>query len=285
MRLISWFTNWWGKSLHRRLLVSSLVTLLFFLILLGFLSFRTGQTGMRNEVNQRNAQLATLGAREIDAQFSDILGNVRLFISQLEEASGVLPFQARAMLELRRTSPLTYRALYLLDSEGHLLIHLAEPLKDLLAIEDVAGIIERPPIPLTDRISTAYEAAKNGELFLSPTYIVGSDQVPIIYMGIPIMTEQGRLSQIVAAEIDLRDIWRRVDEIRIGQTGQAFIVSQEGIIIAHPDRAYIGQPLVPELRQVLVGYEGQTEYTDSISGRSMLASYSPVGGERVGALW
>ncbi len=278
MRLTSWLTNWWGNSLRRRLLVSSLMTILVFLILLGVLSFRTGQTGMRYEVNQRNAQLATLGAREIDAQFSDILGNVRLFTSQLEEASGVLPFQARAMLELRRTSPLTYRALYLLNSEGHLLIHLAEPLEELLAIEDVTEIIERPPIPLTDGISTAYEAAKSGDLFLSPTYIVGSDQVPIIYMGIPNIVKQGRPGQIVAVEIDLRDIWRRVDKIRVGQTGRAFIVSQEGTIIAHPDRAYIGQSLAPELRQVLAGYEGQTEYTDPISGHIMLASYSPVGG-------
>lgn len=285
MHIISWLTNWWGKSLRRRLLVSSLVTMLFFLIVLGFLSFRTGQMGMRYEVNQRNAQLATLVAKEINVHFDNILANVRLFTYQSEVSIDVLSTQARIMLELRRTSPLTYSALYMLDSEGHVLIHLAESMEDLLAIEDAAEIVGRSPIPLTDGISTAYEAAKSGELFLSPTYIVGSDQVPIIYMGIPIMTEQGQPGQIVVAEVDLRDIWRRVDEIRIGQTGQAFIVSQEGIIIAHPDRAYIGQPLIPELRQVLVGYEGQTEYTDPISGRSMLASYSPVGGERVGALW
>lgn len=277
MLIINWLTNWWGKSLRRRLLVSSLVTLLFFLTLLGFLSFRIGQIGMRYEVNQRNAQLATLVAKEIDIHFDNILANVRLFTYQSEASTDVLSIQARAMLELRCASPLTYRALYLLDSKGHVLIHLAEPLEELLAIGDVTEIIERSPIPLTDEISTAYEATKSGELFLSPTHIVGSDQVPIIYMGIPIMTEQGRLSQIVVAEIDLRDIWRRVDEIRVGQTGQAFVVSQEGTIIAHPDRAYIGQPLVPELRQVLAGYEGQTEYTDPISGRSMLASYSPVG--------
>ena len=51
------------------------------------------------------------------------------------------------MLELRRTSPLTYRALYLFDSEGHVLIHLADSLEDLLAIEDVTEITERPPFP------------------------------------------------------------------------------------------------------------------------------------------
>ncbi len=141
MHIINWLTNWWGKSLRRRLLVSSLVTMLFFLIVLGVLSFRTGQMGMRYEVNQRNAQLATLVAKEIDIHFDNILANVRLFTYQSEASTDVLSIQARAMLELRRASPLTYRALYLLDSEGHVLIHLAEPLEELLAIRDVTEII------------------------------------------------------------------------------------------------------------------------------------------------
>ena len=278
MRLISWLINWWGKSLRRRLLVSSLITMLFFLTVLGFLSFRSGQMGMRYEVNQRNAQMATLVAIDINVHFTNILGNVHLFTYLPEASADVLSIQARAMLELRRASPYTYRALYLLDSEGHPLIHLTEPLEELLAIRDVTEIIELSPIPLTDELTIVYEAAKSGDIFLSPTYLEGIDQVPIIYMGIPIMVEQERLSQIVVAKIDLRDIWRKVDKIRVGQTGQAFVVSQKGTIIAHPDRTYIGQPLTPELRPVLAGYEGQTEYTDPISGRIMLASYSPVGG-------
>jgi len=279
MHLIRWLRNWWGKSLRHRLLVSSIVTTLFFLVLLGYLSFRTGQTSMRREINQRNDQLATLVAKDIRVHFDTIWGNVRLFTYQLEASTDMLPLQARAMLELRRASPLTYRALYLFNGEGQLLVHLAEPLEDLLAIRDVAEIISRPSIPLTDQVSTAYEAAKNGHLFLSATHIVGADQVPVIYIGIPTVAEQARPSQIVVAEIDLRDIWRRIDEIQVGRTGRAFVVSQEGTIIAHPDRAYIRQSLAPELRPVLAGYEGQTEYTDPVSGARLLASYSPVGGQ------
>ena len=279
MYLISWLRNWWGKSLRHRLLASSIVTILFFLILLGALSFRAGQAGIRTEVNQRNGQLATLVAKDINAHFNNLWGNVRLFTHQLEESTAMLSLQARAMLELRLVSPLTYHALYLFDSEGHLLIHLADPLEDLLAIRDIEEIISRPPIPLTDELSTAYEAVRTEGLFLSAAYVVGADQVPTIVMSIPVVAEQGPSSQTVVAEIDLRDIWRRVDEIHVGQTGRAFVVSQEGTIIAHPDRAYVGQLLAPELRLVLAGYEGQTEYTDPISGARLLASYSPVGGQ------
>jgi len=159
------------------------------------------------------------------------------------------------------------------------LIHLADPLEDLLAVQDATEIINRPPILLTDDILVTYEAARNGNMFLSPTYIIGPDQVPIVYVGIPITAKDRRSSQIVVAEIDLRSIWRKIDKIHIGQTGRVFVVSQESTIIAHPDRAYIGRQLAPELKPVLSGYEGRTAYTDPISGVRLLASYSPLGGQ------
>lgn len=279
MHFVSWFRKWWGGSIRHRLLVSNIIVVVFFLVLIGYLSFSIGRTGVQNEVNQRNNQLAMLIAQDLKDHFDNIWGNMRLFTYQLKTSTNMLSLQARAMLEFRRISPLTYRALYLFDSEGHLLIHLADPLEDLLAVQDATEIINRPPILLTDDILVTYKAARNGNMFLSPTYIIGPDQVPIVYVGIPITAKDRRSSQIVVAEIDLRSIWRKVDKIRIGQTGRVFVVSQEGTTIAHPDRAYIGQQLAPELKPVLSGYEGRTAYTDPISGARLLASYSPLGGQ------
>jgi len=276
MRPIRWLRNWWGKKLRRRLLFSSIVTVVVFLVLLGALSFRIGQAGVRHEAEQGNRRLAAIAGQDIRAQYDAIVNNVRLFGHQLEDPAITLSHQARAMLELRRASPLTYRALYLFDSEGRLLIHLADPLDDLLGIQDVTEIINRSPIPLTDGVSTAREAARSGEMFLSAAQIVGADQVPVIYMGLPVVVEGEGLSQILVVEVDLRDVWRRIDEIYVGQTGRAFVVSREGTIIAHPDRSYIGQLIASELQPVLAGYEGRAEYTDPCSGRVMLASYSPV---------
>ena len=277
MLLVRWFEQWWNQSLHRRLLAASIATIIVFLMVLGYLSFRAGRSSVRDEVDQRNTQLARLAAKYIDAQFNTIWGNVYLFTYQLQASADSLPFQARAMLELRRASPLTYRALYLFNNEGRLLIHLCDPLQDLLAVHDVQDILNRPALPLPDGITTAYETARNGALFLSTVSVVGADQVPILSMGIPIGDDPKRPLQIVVAEIDLRDTWRKIDQIWIGQTGRAFVASREGIILAHPDRAYIGKPIVPALRPVLTGYEGQVEYLDPRSGHRMIASYSPVG--------
>ncbi len=278
MYLINWFKSWWTKSLRRRFWFSSLLIILTLLEILGLLSFRIARGSVRAEVNQRNSQLASLVAQDINAQFNNIWGNIQLFTYQLETSAELLPLQARAMIELRRASPLTYRALYLFDDEGHLLLHLTDDLETLLAIESAEDIIHRRPLALTEKVHNAYLKASEGRLYLSPTYIIGADQVPVLYMGIPAVTREGKTQQIFVAEIDLRDIWRRIDEIHVGQTGRAFLTSQEGVIIAHPERSYIGEPLAAELRQVLEGYEGQTEYVDPASEQTMLASYSPVGG-------
>ena len=40
---------------------------------------------------------------------------------------------------------------------------------------------------------------------------------------------------IVVAEINLKLIWIVVSEIRVGRSGQAFVVDQTGRLIAHPD--------------------------------------------------
>jgi PAS domain S-box-containing protein len=280
MRPFNWLKRWWDRSLRHRLLVTNVSTTLVFLALLGSLSLYLSQLSLRQEVNWRNDQLARYAARDIHAQFNDIWGNVRLFAYTLETSPDLLPLNVRAMLELRRASPLTYRALYLFDGQGHLLVHLADSLEALMAIEDVTEIIVRPPIPLKNEVSMAYDGAvRGGDLFLSDTYIVGADQVPVIYMGIPVASKRTQTRQIVVAEIDLRDIWRRLDEIQVGQTGHAFAVSRKGVIFAHPNRAYIGQPLAPALTPVLSGYKGQAEYTDPVSGARLLASYSPVGGQ------
>lgn len=82
---------------------------------------------------------------------------------------------------------------------------------------------------------------------------------------------------ILVVEIDLRWVWQLVDEVSLGLTGRALVISSEGRNIAHPDRSFIDLQADPGLLTVLAGYEGKTEYDDPFSGEIMLASYSPIG--------
>ncbi len=278
IRPLQFIRRRWRTSLSRRVLLSQITVSLCFLLLFGWLAVGISQKAIRHEVNQRNDQLAMLVAQDIRTEFDGIWNNIRLFTSQLHAAPEKLPLQAQAMLDFRRVSPLTYRALYLFDPQGRLLIHLADPLDELQKITSGEQLLGRPPAPRILQVDVALQAALSGIHYLSPVTITGADRVPVVYAALRIAPDQRSNSQIMVAEIDLRSIWRRVDEISIGRSGHAYVISPDGVIIAHPRRERIGQPVDAALHQVLAGYQGHTTYQDALNGQVLLASYSPVSG-------
>ena len=71
-------------------------------------------------------------------------------------------------------------------------------------------------------------------------------------------------NSIVVAEINLKLIWIVVSEIRVGRSGQAFVVDQAGRLIAHPD-----------ISKVLRG----TDENTAAALRRLQGAISAVGGE------
>jgi diguanylate cyclase (GGDEF)-like protein/PAS domain S-box-containing protein len=268
--------NWWNKNLYRRMLVSRLGILSVSLIIMGAGAFFIAQTALREEVHQRNQQMAALAAKDINAQLNNIWANLRLFSNEMNEVDSTLAGQARAMLEFRRGSPLDYRAAYLFDGQDQLIIHLAETPEDLAAIQNPSIIATRAPIAVGPEILAAAQAANRNEYYISSVYF-GSDRVPLIDVGFPIQGRQDLLQQALVVSVDLHKIWQRVDEISRGRPWRSYVLSRQGVIIAHPDRAYVSLGVPAEIRPVLAGLEGTTQYPDLLSGRTLLAAFSPVG--------
>ena len=61
-----------------------------------------------------------------------------------------------------------------------------------------------------------------------------ADQLPTTRIAFPLDEEHNRGGWIVA-EISLEQLWREVDEIRIGSRGFAMLIDEEGRFIAHGD--------------------------------------------------
>jgi len=277
MNLLHRLHRWWNCRLRHKLLAISITTLSISLILLGGLSYEIGKAVVGEGVQSHNAQIAALAAKDVNHEFADISTNTRLFLNQILDKS--LSQQARAMLDLRLNSPLTYRALYLLNHQGDFLIYVNEPLGKLIEITHPDKLIGRPPLEFSPPLQEAYSSAKAGEFYLSEPVIEGADQIPIVWLGIPLVSADELPSQILLAEIDLRDIWRKVDEIRIGRTGQVFIASKDGLILAHPDRSFIGQIIPPALRILQTERQRYTHYRNEQTDEKMLVAHSFVVGQ------
>ena len=283
MSVLNRLHSWWDRSLLHRLLATSIAIVTLFLVIQGLLAFQVGQSSLRSEVDQRNEELASLIAKDTRRQIDTTWQQMVLFTHHLQEGDPALTHHASAMLDLRRTLPLTYSALYLFDGNGHLILHLDDTLDELFAIESAQSIASREPITPSAYVRGAYAEAQHSEQtrpFLSGTHLKQPEMVPVLYMAATLVPEDLPVERmVIVAEIDLRDLWRRMDEIRIGRTGRAFVVSSAGTIIAHPEREYVGREMPDALRPALEGYEGRAEYVDPVNGKTMLAAFSPVGGD------
>jgi signal transduction histidine kinase len=60
-------------------------------------------------------------------------------------------------------------------------------------------------------------------------------QNPFIIFSYPIV-QSGHIIGVLAGEVNIERIWKLVDEIKIGKTGNAFIIGSTGQAIAHPNK-------------------------------------------------
>ena len=119
--------------------------------------------------------------------------------------------------------------------------------------------------------------ANSAGTYLSDVSFSGLDRIPVFYIGTR-LTFPDEAARVVVVEVDLRDVWQRIGLSMVGQSGFAYAVSREGVLIAHPDPALLGRRVPPELEPLTRGYEGSTTYVDPARLRPVVAAYSPVGG-------
>ncbi|HEX2986972.1 MAG TPA: histidine kinase, partial [Chloroflexota bacterium] len=189
-----------------------------------------------------------------------------------------LDSQASVILAERLASPNRVRAVYYFDStSGRLLVNVNDPLESLLSLKSAAGIVSRPPAQPGDEVVATYRMADTIGTHLSEVSFSGLDRIPVFYVGTR-LTFADQASRVVVVEVDLRDVWQRIGLSTVGQTGFAFAVSREGVLIAHPDPALLGTPMPQELEPLTRGFEGSSTYSDPARRRPIFAAYSPVGG-------
>ena len=77
---------------------------------------------------------------------------------------------------------------------------------------------------------------RTGEVYYSPVSFNKGTGEPFITMGMPLTDIQtGLKNGVLVAEIRLKDIWDLIAGLHIGEEGSAYIVNQEGLVIAHKD--------------------------------------------------
>lgn len=87
---------------------------------------------------------------------------------------------------------------------------------------------------------------------------------------------------VVVAEVNLKLIWDVISEIRVGRTGEAFVLDQPGRLVAHPDISLVlradqttAGPL-QALRAGIAARNGQAIAGPDITGQTVLAAMAKI---------
>lgn len=125
----------------------------------------------------------------------------------------------------------------------------------------------------------AFYKAAQGEIYFSPIRI-GPDYLPHVTVAVP-SKRMGKVAGILMAQVNLRGMWEIVDGIKIGKTGKAFVISENGLLISHPDKKLVFQnkniSSWPGFQEMVFGNPGSMERKIDSEPFSLF-SYAPVGG-------
>jgi signal transduction histidine kinase len=186
------------------------------LVVLGYWLIHASQTAVKTSVLRDQEQLAIRAASELDEfiKLPKVLLNATAAILGTTHAD---PWkQETVLVELGLSEPIFNRISFL-DNHGKeaATSEIGTTLKDLSE-------------------SHAFKKALAGEFFMSDVFI-SADHMPYATMSVPVR-QFGKTTGVLLAEVNLRGLWDIVDNIKIGHTGRAYVVSDKGFLIAHEDK-------------------------------------------------
>ena len=253
------------KFFYRKLWVRIAIILLAIVtipvVLLGVLLINTSQEAVRNSVLNNYKQIAGRAAKEIDLFVKgphDILNSTAAMLGVVYPA----PWKQETILvELVLQQPIFMRATSVGFSGN-----------ELASSEIGRGLSWDYP-------REAWEGAMRGETYISAVKLL-DNHTPFVTMAVPIK-KMGRTIGVLISDVNLRGIWEIVDNIRIGKTGSAFLVSHDGTLIAHPDKKRVlrNENLKDqkEVQSVLAGRTEAIELEDKLEGK-WISAYAPISG-------
>jgi len=238
-------------------------------------------TGLLLLTSIRNQQRSILNTQQFIAQdFSDKVSSfIEEKFNSLESMTEVVGLakgsadQKKLILESVLVTQPSFRQIVLLDSAGE---ELAQYSRISLALSNQFSKLLH---------SEALTETNQGQRYISQIYIDNTTSEPMIVMALPIdvWDFQGTL----AVEVDFDFMWNLIDQLKVGESGYAYVVDNKGNLIAFRDtsrvlqgenvqhvsevKTFVGNPTpTGEVAPKAVSYTG-------LLGKTVVGTYVPLG--------
>lgn len=87
--------------------------------------------------------------------------------------------------------------------------------------------------------TTLLEQTRQNERYISAVYIDPVTSEPLVTMAVPVIDVFEEFKGVLIAEVNLKFMWELVDNLQIGERGQAYVVDRQGNLLAFGDSALV----------------------------------------------
>ncbi len=84
-----------------------------------------------------------------------------------------------------------------------------------------------------------FAQVRQGQQYISSVYIDSNTSEPLILIAVPATDAFGDFQGTLAAEVNLKFMWDVVDRLKVGDTGLAYVIDEQGNLIAFSDTARV----------------------------------------------
>jgi len=257
-RLRFFFLNMFYRNLWVQIAAFIIIIVSIPIAFLGILMINNSQKAVKDSISNSCKQIVVRAAAEVELFIKnpeDILVSIAAIMSRVFDDTWK---QETILVELVLDNPV-FNRVFSVNMSG-----------DIIADSDFA----KKKWVFSDEI---LEAAKKGKNYRSEV-MFSKDHTPYLLVAVPLIIK-GKTAAVLAGNLNMRGVWDIVDGIRIGKTGRALLVSDTGMLIAHPDKKLVLKNInfknKKDVMNVLKGERGAIEFEDENGGK-WVSSYAPI---------
>jgi signal transduction histidine kinase len=200
----------------------SVLTLLFSGGMLLFLNIRTQQ----QTIASQQQSIAQAAAGKVSSFVQEKFTALMTAVSTAELSTSA-PAERKQSLEGLMSRQPAFRQAAWLDAEN----------REVSMVSRTSRIASGS---LTDRLDTDAETLiRQNQNYISPIYFDEISSEPLVIMAVPVTDAIGDFQGTLVAEVNLKYMWDVVDQLKVGETGYAYVVDERGNLIAFGDTARV----------------------------------------------